>query len=253
MLEAVIFDVDGTLANTEEAHRLAFNETFRAFDLPWDWDPALYRRLLAVAGGRERIRHYCEIVSSDLLARPNAAETIAALHRDKTQRYAQLVASGAIAPRPGVMRLIGELRAAGIRLAIATTTSLANVESLLAGTLEGLPSGTFEVIGAGDHAADKKPSPAVYRWVLDRLRLPPDRALAIEDSGNGVRSAIGAGLPVLVTESEWSRGDDFSGSLAVISDLGEPDAPFRLIAGDAHGRGWVDPDLLAHWQGVAVR
>ncbi|MBK1699597.1 HAD-IA family hydrolase [Thiococcus pfennigii] len=251
MLEAVIFDVDGTLANTEEAHRQAFNATFQEFGLPWDWDPALYRRLLAVAGGRERIHHYCQSAAPQWLEAPDAEARIAALHRRKTERYAEMVASGSIAPRPGVRRLIEELHGAGIRLAIATTTSLANVASLLEGSLRGLPGDTFEVIGAGEHAADKKPSPAIYEWVLARLALPAERCLAIEDSQNGVRAARGADLATLVTESCWSRGDDFSGSLAVLSDLGEPDAPFRLLAGTLPGgadaRGWVDRDLLTRW------
>jgi len=247
MLEAVIFDVDGTLADTEEAHRGAFNETFREFDLSWDWDKALYRRLLGVAGGRERLRHYCRECCPERLERGDADEWIAALHRRKTQRYAEAVASGAVAPRPGVVRLIGELQARGVRLAIATTTSRSNVEALLQGSLGGLPVDTFDVIGAGEQAVEKKPSPAIYQWVVAQLALAAGDCLAIEDSGNGVRSARGAGVPVVVTESEWSRGEDFSGSLAVVSDLGEPAAPFALIDGDAQGKGYVDLALLERW------
>lgn len=247
MLSAVIFDVDGTLADTEEAHRCAFNETFRVFGLPWDWEPTLYRRLLAIAGGKERIRHYMRECCPDRLAAPDAEDLIEHLHRQKTQRYGTMIAGGAIAPRPGVLRLIRELRTAGVRLAIATTTSRANVEALLRGSLGALPAATFEVIGAGEQAADKKPSPAVYRWVLTHLDLPPRRCLAIEDSENGVRAATGAGLSVVVTESTWSHGDDFTGCLAAVSDLGEPDAPFRLLAGEGHGRDWVDVALLRLW------
>lgn len=254
MLEAVIFDVDGTLADTEEAHRQAFNATFRELGLPWGWDEALYRRLLAVSGGKERLRHYCAEADPTLLEGADAEARIVAMHEDKTRRYAEAVASGSIPPRPGVCRLITDLRAAGVRLAIATTTSLSNVASLLQGSLADLPDDTFEVIGAGEHAADKKPSPVIYDWVLSRLGLAPERCLAIEDSENGVRAATGAGLPVLVTESRWSRGDDFSGSLAVISDLGEPDAPFRVLAGDPieTGRGWVDAALLVRWHAAAI-
>ncbi|AGA89253.1 haloacid dehalogenase superfamily protein, subfamily IA, variant 3 with third motif having DD or ED [Thioflavicoccus mobilis 8321] len=256
MLEAVIFDVDGTLADTEEAHRQAFNATFQEFGLPWDWDQTLYRQLLAVSGGKERIRHYCTNAHPQWLRGPDADERIAALHKHKTERYAEIVASGGVAPRPGVRRLIEELQGAGIRLAIATTTSLANVASLLENSLSGLPEDTFEVIGAGEHAADKKPSPAIYDWVLAELALPPERCLAIEDSENGLRAALGADLPTLVTESCWSQGDDFSGSLAVLSDLGEPEAPFRLLAGalpdGVNGPGWVDVDLLTRWHRAAV-
>ncbi len=247
MLEAVIFDVDGTLADTEEAHRQAFNETFLAFGLGWDWDPALYRRLLSVAGGKERIRHYMRECCPERLADPGAGALIDRLHRQKTQRYADMVAGGGIPPRPGVVRLILELYRERVRLAIATTTSLSNVQTLLAGTLSDLPSDTFEVIGAGEQASEKKPSPMIYQWVLARLGQPSIRCLAIEDSENGVRSALGAGVPVVVTESAWSRGDDFSGCVAAVSDLGDPGIPFTLISGEAYGREWVDAALLRRW------
>lgn len=247
MLEAVIFDVDGTLADTEEAHRRAFNETFREFELPWDWDPGLYRELLSVAGGKERLRHYCRACCPHWLERRDADEWLAELHRRKTQRYAEAIVSGEVAPRPGVVRLICELQRQGVRLAIATTTSRSNVEALLRGSLAAVPGDAFEVIGAGEQAREKKPSPTIYQWVVAQLGLAPGACLAIEDSENGVRSARDAGVPVVVTESRWSRGDDFSGSLAVVSDLGEPGAPCRLVAGDAAGMDVVDLALLKRW------
>ncbi|MDP1653662.1 MAG: HAD-IA family hydrolase [Rhodocyclaceae bacterium] len=246
-LEAVIFDVDGTLADTEEAHRQAFNATFRDFCLPWEWDAPLYRNLLAVTGGKERMRHYCERFHPDFLAIPEADEFIARMHKAKTVRYGQMVMRGGVAARPGVVRLIRELRAAGIRLAIATTTSRSNVDALLATTLQALPPDTFEGIGAAEQAADKKPSPAIYRWVLERLALSPDECIAIEDSRNGVQAAQAAGIPTLVTECGWTAGENFSGALAVLSDLGEPDRPYVAIGGAAVDAGCVDPELLRHW------
>ncbi|MDO8958190.1 MAG: HAD-IA family hydrolase [Rhodocyclaceae bacterium] len=246
-LQAVIFDVDGTLADTEEAHREAFNASFHQFGLPWEWDAALYRDLLSVTGGKERMRHYCERFFPDFLADPQAGSTIAALHREKTRHYAELVAAGAVAARPGVVRLIGQLHAAGIRLAIATTTSRSNVDALLAASLKTLPPDIFEVIGAAEQADDKKPSPAIYRWVLERLALSPDECLAIEDSKNGVRAAQAAGIPTLVTECVWTAGEDFTGALAVLSDLGEPDRPCRAVQTHRSGCGYVDAGVLRSW------
>jgi len=222
-LQAVIFDVDGTLADTEEAHRQAFNATFKAFGLPWHWDVELYVELLAVAGGKERLAHYCRCVDPQRMQADDAAAFIAALHQRKTRIYERRVESGEVAARPGVIRLINELHQAGVRLAIATTTARANVDVLLATTLAVLPAPTFEVLGCGEQATAKKPAPDIYRWVLDQLGLPGEACLAIEDSRNGVRAARGAGIPVLVTPCAWTRRDDFTGATAVLSDLAHTD------------------------------
>lgn len=219
-LKAVIFDVDGTLADTEEAHRQAFNLTFKEFGLPWHWDIGLYVELLAVAGGKERLAHYCRCVDSARLAQADGMDFIARLHQRKTRAYERRVEMGMAPARPGVVRLIRELVEADIRLAIATTTSRANVDVLLGTTLGDLPPDCFEVIGAGEQATAKKPAPNIYRWVLEQLELPGDACLAIEDSKNGLRAALGAGIPALVTESSWTRRDDFTGALAVIPNLG---------------------------------
>jgi beta-phosphoglucomutase-like phosphatase (HAD superfamily) len=219
-LQALIFDVDGTLAETErDGHRVAFNAAFAAAGLPWQWDEALYGELLAVTGGKERIRHFCERFDPQFLARPDLDSFVQGLHKDKTARYVALVNRGALPLRPGVARLIDEARQAGIRLAIATTTSLDNVTALLEASLGAGSAAWFDAIGAGDIVPRKKPAPDIYLWVLERLGLAADACLALEDSANGVRAARGAGLPTLVTEAQYTRGEDFAGALAVLPDL----------------------------------
>lgn len=240
---ALIFDVDGTLAETEELHRQAFNAAFADERLSWHWDVALYRRLLEVAGGKERIAHY-------LKSAPDGAERIAGriadLHAAKTAHYTALVAAGTPL-RPGVARLIREAKAAGVPLAIATTTSLPNVEALLSAALGADALRLFDVIGAGDVVPAKKPAPDIYNYVLQRLDLSARLCVAFEDSTNGVRSARAAGLRTIVTPGIYTDGDDFSGALAVVSDLGEPDAPYRHLAGAGAGDRMVTLEALGRW------
>ena len=241
-LEAVIFDVDGTLAETEETHRLALNETFAAFGLPWFWDQATYRRLLRVMGGKERLRHFIEHDRP-----PMAAQALARLneiHAAKNARYATKVRAGAVQLRPGVARLIDEARGAGLRLAIATTTSLPNVEALLQATLGVGGPDLFDVIAAGDLAAAKKPAPDIFLLALRQLRLAAEQAVAIEDTEQGLAAAKSAGLVTLVTPSFYSVGQDVSAADAVFDSLGEPDAPAHWLAGRGRGAPLVSPALL---------
>ncbi len=245
--QALIFDVDGTLAETEEVHRKAFNRAFADAGLSWRWSRERYRELLAVSGGKERIRQYIGESCPELLERKDLAEWIAGLHQSKTGHYAAMMAGGEAELRPGVERLIREAHDAGMRLAIATTTTRANITALFDATLGHEALDWFEVIGSATEAPVKKPDPSVYLWVLERLGLPGDACLALEDTRNGVLAAKAAGIPVLVTESFYSQGEDFTGALAVLSDLGEPERPHQVLAGDKRSPGWVTLDVLEEW------
>lgn len=219
-LAALIFDVDGTLADTErDGHRVAFNQAFESAGLDWHWSVEQYGALLAVTGGKERIRHFLESFHPERLAEPDCDALIATLHRAKTEAYRALVTGGGLPLRPGVARLLAEARAAGLRLAIATTTTPDNVTVLLEHSKAPGASGAFEVIGAGDVVPAKKPAPDIYRWALERLGLPATACLAIEDSDNGLRAARGAGLATVITANDYTRGQDFSGAVAVLPDL----------------------------------
>jgi HAD superfamily hydrolase (TIGR01509 family) len=239
-LQALIFDVDGTLAETEEIHREAFNRAFLDAGLDWYWDCDRYRELLAVTGGRERIRHAIEAGARIPMRLDDLEAWIAELHRVKTRFYAESMATGKVSLRPGVERLLREAREGGLRLAIATTTSMPNVVALLDATLGQAAFGWFDVIATAEQAPRKKPDPSVYTLVLARLGLPPDVCIAIEDSANGVKAARAAGLPVMVTESRYSAGEDFTGAFAVLDDLGEPTYTANARVSDVAGAVCVD-------------
>lgn len=237
-LQAIIFDVDGTLAETErDGHRPAFNRAFAEAGLDWHWDEELYGELLAVTGGKERIHHYAARYAPAVAARADFAERVRALHAAKTRHYVALVEAGAVPLRPGIGALLAAARAAGLRLAIATTTSAENVDALLRATLGPAAPGWFEVIGAGDVVPAKKPAPDIYQWVLERLALPAAACIAVEDSRNGLRAALGAGLRCLVTPGEYSGDEDFSGAAAVLTrPAGLGLADLRAAAGERSGR-----------------
>lgn len=247
MLEALIFDVDGTLADTErDGHRVAFNAAFHELGLDWNWDVALYGKLLAVTGGKERIRYYVDNFRPDFIRPKDFDDLVVALHKAKTLHYVELLGQGGIPLRSGVKRLLSEAREAGIRLAIATTTTPENVTALLGNTLGGAPAEWFEVIAAGDIVPAKKPAPDIYFWALEKMKLDAAKCLALEDSENGVLASTGAKLKTLVTVNDYTLDHDFPGVVAVLSDLGEPGHPFRLISGNVPGQEYVDLALLRH-------
>lgn len=218
-LRALIFDVDGTLAETEELHRRAFNAAFAEAGLSWHWSRRRYRALLAVTGGKERLRHFLEAEAPPGAERLETARAVAALHAAKTRHYLALLEREGGALRPGVRALVEAARAAGLRLAIATTTSPANVEALVRLGFGCASAALFEVVAAGDAVARKKPDPAVYRLALARLGLAPEACLAFEDSANGLAAARGAGLATVVTPGLYTSGEDFAGAALVVGSL----------------------------------
>jgi HAD superfamily hydrolase (TIGR01509 family) len=243
-LTTLLFDVDGTLAETEEIHRKAFNRAFQQAGLEWHWSQELYAGLLAVTGGKERIRYFLDTHLPGFEAPTDMDEYIAALHAAKTDIYTRTVASGEVVMRPGVKRLLAEARQAGLRLGIATTTTPANVTALLRHGLADDAEDWFDVIAAGAVVPNKKPAPDIYFFAMEKLGVSAAECLAFEDSENGLRSAQGAGLCTLVTVSHYSRGQDFSGAALVLDQLGEPDHPFEVLAGDADDYRFVTVDQL---------
>jgi HAD superfamily hydrolase (TIGR01509 family) len=243
--KALIFDVDGTLSDTErDGHRIAFNHAFKEVGLNWHWDIKTYGKLLEVTGGKERIHHFINTFQPEFDTPGNLNEFILKLHKIKTRHFVALLKSGAIPLRPGVERLLKEARAEGLRLGIATTTTPENVTTLLTSTLGSDSINWFEIIAAGDIVPGKKPAPDIYLYVLKHMGLSAAECIAIEDSENGLLSSTGAGIKTIVTINDYTRQQDFSRAALVLDQLGEPEVAFSVLAGNAGGATYVDVALI---------
>ncbi len=250
MLSALLFDVDGTLADTErDGHRVAFNRAFAEAGLDWDWSEVLYGKLLAVTGGKERIRYYLDNFNTGFQRPDDLDSFIAGLHQAKTRHYVQMLGEGLIPLRPGVRRLLLEAREAGMRLAVATTTTPENVSALLQNALAPDAMEWFEVIAAGDVVPAKKPAPDIYIYAMEKMGLTPAECIAFEDSYNGIRSSLGAGLKTIVAVNGYTRDEAFDGAAIVLDHWGEPDQPFNVISGDAGGAICLDLSLVKRLHG----
>ena len=243
-LEALIFDVDGTLAETErDGHRLAFNRAFADAGLPWDWSVGLYGSLLEVAGGKERLRYYLDRYRPDFQPPTELTSFIAQIHRAKTHHFKALMETAVIPPRPGVRRLIEAARRAGVRLAIATTSSPDNAIALLQSALAPEAPQWFEVIAAGDMVPTKKPAPDIYVYALEQLALSPSQCLVIEDSHQGLIAASQAGLKTVITVNDYTRRQNHRAATLVVNHLGEPNLPWEVLQGDAQDAYFFTLDL----------
>jgi beta-phosphoglucomutase-like phosphatase (HAD superfamily) len=254
-LAALILEVDGTLAETErDGHRVAFKRAFSDAGLDWHRDETEYGRLPAVIGGEERMAHGWAwrdpAPGRPRPTRPSASRTCTSARPASARRWWKPVRSACVT---GVERLLRDARSAGVRLAIATTTTPANVESLLHHTPGPSALFWFECIGAGDIAPRKKPAPGIYRHVLAQMSLEPSDCVAIEDSEPGFAAAQAAGIPSLVTRGHHTPAGGFEGAMAVLDGLGKGDRHAAGLALGRPSRGNVDAGTLAAWHHAATR
>ncbi|MBC3761027.1 HAD-IA family hydrolase [Quadrisphaera oryzae] len=241
---ALVFDCDGVLADTErDGHLPAFNATFAEVGLPVQWSEDDYAEKLRIGGGKERMASLLtpEFVQANGL--PTDADgqkaLLADLHRRKTARYTEAVARGDLPARPGVARLVEEAAAAGWALAVASTSAEASVRAVLEHAV-GAERARDVAVFAGDVVPAKKPDPAIYALAVRELGVDADRVVVVEDSRNGMRAALGAGLRCVVTTSSYTAEEDFTGAALVVPDLDHgPDGPVdlavleRVLAGPA--------------------
>lgn len=243
-LKALIFDVDGTLAETEkDGHRVAFNLAFKSANLDWNWDVNLYGELLEIAGGKERLKYYINKFKTDFNSPYVLDDFIINLHQQKSKYYRELLNNNAIPLRTGVKRLITEAHQAEVKLAIASTAAVDNVKALLDNSFNQEMASWFQVISAGDMVKNKKPAPDVYLLALEKLGLNPLECLAIEDTEQGLLSANQANLKTVITINEYTKNQNFQPAKLVINNLGEPDQFFTVIQGNNYEKNYFNIDL----------
>jgi HAD superfamily hydrolase (TIGR01509 family) len=221
-LKALIFDCDGVLAETErDGHRVAFNRTFAAKGYDFEWDAVLYKELVKIGGGKERMKYFFDRTSWPTGTSDQDA-LIKELHTLKTDFYAQIIESGELPLRPGVARLVDEAIAAGIKLAVCSTSNEKSVHTVVERLLGPERKAKFGVILAGDVVSKKKPDPEIYTLVLQRLHLKPTQCIVVEDNRNGLLAAKGAGMHCIVTTNGYTEDEDFREADLVVSELGDP-------------------------------
>jgi HAD superfamily hydrolase (TIGR01509 family) len=248
----LILDCDGVLADTErDGHLPAFNATFDELGLPVRWSQEEYGRLLAIGGGKERLS---TLLEPDLIRRAGLPtdpdeqrDLVARWHRAKTAHYTDLVRSGALPGRPGIARLAAEADAAGWRLAVASTSAEESVRAVLEHAV-GPDLAARCAVFAGDVVPRKKPAPDIYLLALRETGLDPREVVVVEDSANGLRAALAAGLTTVVTVSSYTRDEDFTGAALVVTQLGDPPAEPADVLADPHDLGVDGAVTLAHLQ-----
>ncbi len=229
-LAALIFDVDGTLVDTEELHRRAFNEAFRGLELGWEWAPDCYAGLLGVSGGLERIQKHIDRLSAPAAEKTRLRRLAATIHQEKTRIYGELLGGGSARLRQGVGRLIAEASACGIRIGFVATSASANVSALLAAAFGGARAAPAAALVCADQVARKKPAPDIYELLLATLRTPAEACVAFEDSRNGVAAAKATGLYTIATPTGWTAAQDLSAADLLLPSLGEPEQPLEREA-----------------------
>jgi len=256
-IQALLFDLDGTLVDTEELHRQAFNAAFLEFHLDWQWDVDLYMQLLTISGGVDRISRYVDLVDLPAGEKTHLRRLIPAIHREKSRNYGRLLASNTPRLRPGVESLIEQARAAGLKIGVAASSGSANVQSVLSATFARRSSPTFDSVVCADQVARRKPAPDIYELLLTLLGVRASVSVAFEDSAQGIASAQAAGLFVVAAPTRWTESQHLAAADLLLSDLSDLEKLSRggpaAVVGEALGTGLEHLELVfsspmkLHW------
>jgi HAD superfamily hydrolase (TIGR01509 family) len=231
-LQAILFDCDGVLAETErDGHRVAYNEAMTRLGVPGEWSPEEYGELVQISGGKERLKYYFNKYSERFPPGRFGPDLIQSIYLKKTEIFKEMAGKGSLPPRSGIARLITEAHEREVRLFICSTSHKESVEALVRRNYGENRLSWFTELFCGDVVPRKKPAPDIYNLAKDKYGLDPARCFVIEDSRNGLLAAKGAGMHCLVTRSFYTAGEDFSEADMAVSCLGDPDGEETHIIG----------------------
>ena len=211
---ALMFGSIGTVMETSDVQRRAYNQALKEAGLAWIWTREIYAELLGQSGGQERLAMLASATGANL-----SSQKIEAIHARKTAIACAELASHPTKLRPGVAELIQWAKARQMRLAFVTTTYQPNINAIFEAAGDALSASDFDYIGSRGSVVHGKPSPEAYRAALERLHIAPEQALAIEDTAASVMSAKRAGLQVVATPGEISKGQELWQADLVCSGL----------------------------------
>jgi HAD superfamily hydrolase (TIGR01509 family) len=212
-LKALLLGSIGVLVETSDLQRQAFNSAFANVGLDWHWDADRYRDLLAINGGKRRLRHVADETGTDL-----TDQQIDAIHTDKSARYQQMIDEQGLTLRPGITDLIQAARADGIAVAFVSGTSRANIDAIDSALGQASPYAAFSLITDADTVENRKPAPDVYEYVLRHFGYEPHEVVAVEDTASSMQSPLDAGVPCIGYPGAYHVGADFAGALALTTD-----------------------------------
>ncbi|RYH12096.1 HAD-IA family hydrolase [Tropicimonas sp. IMCC6043] len=218
-MKALLFDMDGTLVETEDVHRRAFNAAFEDMALDWHWDAECYRGLLAVSGAVERMGYFQSRLPE---AERVPTDRLKEVYQSKRQHFFRLLEANPLPFRAGVTELLDTARAHGLSRAVVTAASRPSFETVAQSCLPAPAEEIFDTVVTGDDVARKKPDPECYLLALARLGCAPEDALVFEDSPVGHAAAVAAGIRVVVTPSPDGPQDGNYGDSLVLPSL-EPE------------------------------
>jgi HAD superfamily hydrolase (TIGR01509 family) len=208
LYKALLFDLDGTLAETDSLHLPTWVDVLRPHGI--EVDEVFYRERIS---GRSNSK-----IVEDLLPHLPAeegrklADAKEASFRERARE---------LEPLPGLLDFMGEAKNRGLSLALVTNAPEENVEAiLLALELREF----FDEVVLSDEVGPVKPDPAPYRAALDKLGVSPEEALAFEDSTSGIASAAGAGIPTVgIASTQEPETLEEAGSFIVVRDFTDPE------------------------------
>ncbi|MDR1900425.1 MAG: HAD-IA family hydrolase [Treponema sp.] len=232
-LQALLFDCDGVLAETErDGHRVAYNHAMRELGIKAEWTVEEYAELVLVSGGKERLKYYFGKEPGRFPPEQYNQELVQEIYLKKTAIFKTMVNKGDLPSRSGIARIVREARKENILLFVCSTSHRESVEALLYHNYGDECYSWFTELLCGDIVDRKKPAPDIYVLAQKKYGLLGEKCFIIEDSRNGLLAAKGAGMHCLITPSYYTFGEDFSGADLVASCLGDPGGEqSRIIKG----------------------